>query len=298
VRLCFDAADRGAGVDDALEVSLDTDGSFDAVRTDAGGPVANVDDLWVTTCLDLDVLDPAAADNPDLGVRLELSAGGAGDNLYLDGVVLEGWTASAVVAAPLVTTDFAGCDLGGWTASGDPTTCPSLGARDALGASEESWAITRSVDASTVCEDLTVGFALAAQGALAADTATLSVDAGGGPAAVWGSLGQPDAAGIYRTLSVNLSHRDPTVRFDPAVDLSFALGAATVGATVALDDVTVTGASCAAGAGTVTAAAPSRVVLGSYDVAVTSSARTRAYVSCTWSGQPAGSARAPIDFLP
>lgn len=298
VRLCFDMADRGAGADDALEVSLDTDGTFDAVHTDPGGPVANVDDLWVTTCLDLDALDPTAADNPDLGVRIELSAGGAGDNLYLDTVVLEGWPTGAVVPAPLVGTDFAACDLGGWSASGDPTTCPTLGARDALGASESSWSITRTIDASTVCEDLTVGFALAAQGALAADTTALSVDTGAGPFIAWGSLGQPDAAGIYRTLSVDLSHRDPNVRFDPAVELAFVVDAATVGATLALDDLAVTGSSCATGAGTVTASAPTRVVVGSYDVDVTSTARTRAYVSCTWAGQAAGAARGPVDFLP
>jgi len=298
VRLCFDSADVGAAADDLLEVLVDSDGTFDVVHTVAGGPAASADALWVTTCLDLDALDPVAAGNPDLGVTIQLTANGAGDNLYLDGVVLEGWAAGAVVAAPLVSTDFAACALGGWTASGDPTSCPSLGALDALGASEASWSLSRTIDASAVCEDLTVGFALAGQGALAADTSTLAFDSGAGSVTAWGSLGQPGAAGVYRALTVNLSHRDPAVRFDPTVDVSFALDAATVGATLAVDDLAVSGASCAPGTGVVTAAAPSRVVQGTYDVAVTSSARTRAYVACTWSGRPAPVARAPIDFLP
>ena len=302
VRLCFDTADVGASNNELFEVRVDTDGAFGAVHTETGGPVAAVDGLWVTTCLDLDVLDAAAADNPDLGIAIEMRASGVADNLYLDNVVLEGWPDGAVVSAALATADFAACALGGWTASGDPVECPVAGGalvgRDALAASSTAWSIARDMDASGVCEDLVASFQLAAEGAAVADTALLSFDAGGGPVAAWGSLGQPDAAGTLRTVTVNLSHQDPDVRFSPAVGLTMDLDASTLGARLVLDDVTVSGATCSPGTGVVTASAPTAAGGGSYDLRVVSTARTRAYVACGWGGLPASTERAAVDFAP
>ncbi|MBI5162211.1 MAG: hypothetical protein HY996_12495 [Micrococcales bacterium] len=302
VRLCFDAADRAAGANDTIEVRIDSDGSFDAIHTLIGGPVAGVDDLWVTTCLALEDLEPAAADNPDLGVRFAVATSGADDNVYLDSIVLEGWRAGAITSAPIATTDFAACALGAWTPSGDAVECPVAGGalvgREAIAAETAVWSLAQDVDASAVCEDLTLEFQLAAENALAADTTLVSYDAGAGSLAAWGSLGQPDAAGTLRTIVVNLSHRDPDLRFSPAVGLELDVVAATAGARLGIDDLTVSGATCAPGTGVVTAAAPAPAGGGSYDVAVTANARTRAYVACGWGGRPATGDRAAIDFGP
>jgi hypothetical protein len=302
VRLCFDLADRGAGADDSVEVRIDTDGTFDVVFQDTAGPIDGVDDAWVTTCLDLTDLDPAAAENADLGIALAVDAAGAGGDLYLDGIALDGWTDGTVTPATVSSTDFSGCDLVGWTASGDPIACPvaagALAGRDALAATGASWSLAGTVDGTAVCEDLVASFQLAGEGALAADTATLTFDRGAGPVTAWGSVGQPDAAGTLRQIVVNLSHRDADLRFTPVVDLSLALAASSPGATLVLDDVTVTGSTCAPGTDVVTAEAPARVAAGTYDVAVTSTARTRAYVSCAWDGRPTSSGRAAIDFSP
>src|SRR6185503_18651692 len=137
---------------------------------------------------------------------------GLDDVLYLDHVVLEGWVDGALVAATLATDAFTACDLGDWAATGDVPGCPvasgALTGQDALTADGSAWTIAQTFDASTICEDLTVAFRYGGEAATALDTALLSFDPGSGSATPWGAVGQPDAAGVLRTFSVNLSQQD------------------------------------------------------------------------------------------
>lgn len=301
LRLCFDYADDNAGPNDTLLVELDTGGSFDTVFDDDSGPVSDVDDTWTTFCLDLVAIDAAAADNPQLGVRIRASAQGADDNVYLDRVVLEGWRAEAVTFTTFSTDEFAACDLGGWSASGDAVGCPVVGGpfdgAEAAFASSSAWSLSRTLDSSTICEDLTVSFDYGTDGATASDSIAVAFDPGGGPVVASAAQGSPGPEGLLQRYAVNLAHVDSAVRFDPDVEVRLTADA-TGGGTLVVDDFEASGATCGSGEAVLTIGDPVDAGGGRFDVSVVASARTRAYVTCAWDDRPDLRDRASIDFLP
>ncbi|MBI2894924.1 MAG: hypothetical protein HYY06_15315 [Deltaproteobacteria bacterium] len=301
LRLCFDYADDNAGPNDSLAIELDADGSFDEIFDDDGGPVVEVDDTWSTFCLDLVDIDPRAADNPALGVRIRATAQGADDNVYLDRLVLEGWQADSVTFGTLSTDDFAGCDLGSWSATGDPVGCPVAGGpfdgADAVFASSSAWSLSRPLDASTACEDLTVSFAYGTDGATGSDSIGVGFRADGGPFVLaWATLGPPGPEGILQRYAVDLAHVDPAVRFDPEVEVEVSANAG--GGTVVVDDFEASGATCGPGDAVLAIAGPSDAGGGQYDLTVASQLRTRAYLTCEWDDRAELRDRATIDFVP
>jgi hypothetical protein len=182
--------------------------------------------------------------------------------------------------------------------AGDAVGCPvvagPLAGQDALFASGSSWTLATTLDASSICEDLTLTFDYATDGARAGDSGSLSF---GEPLQLaWAAYGAPAAEGVFQRVSVDLAHRNPELRFDADVEVSFALVSGQ--GTLLVDDVEASGATCAAGDASVTIRGPTDVGSGLYDVAVVSAIRTRTYLTCSWDARAALRHRAAIDFLP
>jgi hypothetical protein len=299
VRLCFDYADYQMGGGDSLTVSIDTGAGWSPVWTDTGGPMVGVDRNWVTICLDLDAEDPLAADNPTLGIRFEQVVDNA--ELYLDNIMVDAWNAADLThPGRVVDDDFGACDLGGWVASGDPVVCPlargpEVG-RDALEATNDTWTIDRTIDLSDRCEDVQVGFSPGSSGADSNDRARLTFDRGGGDVVAWASYHLSTSGGLLAPLVVNLSHLDPSVRFQAGLGVGFSQVAQGLGDSLFVDDVWVDGASCESGDDFYTLGAPADAGGGSYTIALSSPARSTGYLECSWDGRAGVAARDQIVF--
>lgn len=305
VRLCFDHADNLGSGADYIQALVDTGAGFTQIYFEPGSPAAGSgsDNVWHTLCFDLDTLMPASADNPDLGIRLTGFSGGAGRNEYLDRVALDAWDSGYVLfPAAIVSSDFAGCSTAGWAVGGPGAPiCNVVGGafngRAALEADNNDWTLSRDVDASDLCEDIWVNFTTGVSGTDANDVFELSYDPGGGYSVVWSYGARPTQDGVATGITFSLSHRDPDVRFDPALGVRFRLDSNGGLDSMILDDVVIRGATCEPGDDLVSIDAPFDAGGGDYTFDVTSDVQTSAFVECTWDGRAATSERARVEIL-
>lgn len=298
VRMCFRVLGVDTGNDDVVSVEIDTGGGFDEVWSRAGGPFANTD--WVSTvfCVDLVAADPAAADNPALGVRLSVDTSLSITDI--DDIAIDGWHSSTIAYPGRVTSnDFAGCALGGWVPGGDGIACPGTVDEntgvDVVEVNDAYSELAQVIDLSDRCDDIRVGFGSSADGGFwPRDYTDLYVDYGAGDDLIWGAAagGRPDS---FQAVELVLSHRIPEVRFQSAVAFRYELAAGAAGATQWLDDIWIDGATCGSGAGIVDLAAVAPRA-GGAQVAVSADVQATAYVSCTWDGRVSPKAHAPIVF--
>lgn len=293
VRMCFRMQDVDMAPRDSVAIELDVGVGWNEVWSHGGGPFEGVDYLATTLCVDLDALEPAAADNPNLGVRFVVDTSFA--LAIIDDIAIDAWD-SATIAYPgrVASSDFAGCDLDGWVAGGDGVDCPgTIGANaglDVLQVNDATSDLTRTFDLSDRCDDIRVGLSTAAHGGFwPRDHTTLFSDRGEGDVQLFngGAGSRPNDTFFASELVV--SHRDPDVRFQPAVTLRFEVEAGAAGATQFLDDVWVDGATCGSGDAILTLGPIVPAGGGNATLTVSSPVQTTAYVGCTW-----GAAGTPI----
>ncbi|MBI2893123.1 MAG: hypothetical protein HYY06_06190 [Deltaproteobacteria bacterium] len=293
VRLCFDYADLGAALDDWIRVLLDTGLGYQIEWADPVGPIGSSDLTWVTTCLDLVELAPAAADNDNLGVMFEVDVGGGNSTIFLDNVMLDAWDSDFIGRpGPVSIAGFAGCDLGGWVPGVVEPVCPiSGGANDgveALEADDAAWRISQTFDVSDRCDDIAVGFSYGTRNVTPPmnedDFGSLSYDFGLGETVVWGALGRTGPNDAFNSFVVFLSHLDPEVRFQPALELTFDLVATDPDNNLYLDDLVVDGVTCESGDNHFTIDGPADVGGGQYSISISSPTQATAYLSCEWAG--------------
>jgi hypothetical protein len=293
VRLCFDQADYGADGNVRLAVLLDTGGAWGEVYADTEGPIPGVDWTWLPTCLDLDDLELLVADAESVGVRIVASSGGNNKDLFLDNVALDAWSSAHVTFPEPAVDDFAACGLGAWVVtSQEQPTCPiSFGESDvdALAAQDSAWTMRRQVDASAICDDVRISFRYGTHGATAEDSLRLlfDEDGGGGGAVAWANWGTVLPNDEMASIEVNLSHLSPTVRWNPAIDVTVRLESTDTNATLVLDDSSVGGALCGPADGVVTLGPLEDADQdGDVDFSVSSGVQTTAHLSCTLRGRP------------
>jgi hypothetical protein len=300
VRLCFDYADEDGDEDTTLEVLIASDvaaGNWIRAARIAGDNMQEGDDTWFRHCYDLDAVDGAAADNAALGLSLVAHSSGGGKNLYVDNVAVDAWDSDFVSwGAPVLETTFGGCDLGGWQAEG-AAACPDGGA-EVFQADGGSGTLSRDVDLGELCDDVRLQFVYGTGGAGERDLLELYYDPDPvvGDLLAWSNRGKLNPDESSTTIEVGLSHRDPTIRWNPALGLRFVLSSSDAGKLVWIDDVVVDGATCASGAGVVQIGAPQDSEAGLYRFGVQAEVQTSADVTCTWDGRTDVSDRARIAF--
>lgn len=300
VRLCYELLDVGMGGNDEIEISIDTGLFWSQASLHTGGPFSQAD--WVSTvlCTDLVEADPAAADNPSLGIRFDANL--SATIVAIDDLAIDAWD-SAYVDHPgrIVDDHFADCDLGGWTEAGDGIVCPTdIGFNfdvDALEANDAAVAIFQVIDLSDRCDDLQIGFSTAAhEGFWPRDYTSLHVDRGAGNTLMWEAEAGSRNNDTFLDPEVVLSHVDPDLRFQPAVTFRFDMNAGANGVSQWLDDVWIDGATCRSGDALLTIGAPIDAGAGVASVTVTSPVQTTAYLECTWAGVDATAMPEPVVF--
>lgn len=298
VRLCFRHLGVDMGENDGVEVWVDAGAGFREVFTQMGGPFPDTNWVSSTVCANLHELEPAAADNDDVGIRIAVETTLC--MAALDDIVIEGWDSSTVdYPGRVASSDFTGCDLDGWVENGDPIACPGAvgnnAGADLVEVNDGLSTLERVMDLADRCDDIWVGFSTQVDGGFfPRDHTELNVEPGGGGDEVWlASVGdRPDE---LQPIELVLTHRSDEVRYAPAVTFTFELEAGAANATQWLDDVWVDGATCSNGDGILTVS-PVRDVLFNPSVDVSSEVQATADVECVFDGRAATRARGPIRF--
>ncbi|MBI2897670.1 MAG: hypothetical protein HYY06_29190 [Deltaproteobacteria bacterium] len=300
VRLCFDYADRDAEETDTLAVEIDTGGGWQTIWSDGGGPVPDVDLHWQNVCLDLTAADPLAAGNAALQIRF--SADVSGGRLYLDNVTIDAWDAGTVTwPGRVFSDDFGGCELGGWSIDEGEPSCPiAMGVnagREALEVTNDDLSLSRTVDLSSRCDDVRMGFAFGTRQHGNDHGLHVSYLRGGGGRSelLWSSYRGLENAEALVAFETSVSSVHPQARFDGDLGLEVRLEGGS--GSLYLDDVWLDGAECQSGDGRLNVSEP--VVSdnsGAYAVTVTSAERATGYLECTWAGRAASAGRAQILF--
>lgn len=301
VRLCFDLAHEDSLEPSILAVELNAAGVWAEAWSSVVLPF--VEESWRNVCLDLAALEPLAAGNPVLGVRFVPHSGRDGQqqldrDLYLDNVAIDAWRSSTVTwPGRVFTSDFAGCDVDGWTLEGD-MICPvgALPGIDAVGAGDGSFTISRDLDLRARCDGLRLGFSVLSSQADGGDIAQVTLDLGAGPQRLWGVEAGPEPTGQLHPFEVSVSHVAPAARFGPSVALAMQAEARNLSHAMAIDDVWFDGASCEADPAIVSAAELEAQEPGNWSVAVSGTARATAYLQCAWDGRPDTIATDTVQF--
>ena len=298
-RLCFDVA---SGNDNELGLSLELNASGvwnEIWSQDAPGAGRN---SWQLVCLDLVAFDPLAAGNPSVGVRFRGNQqGNWGGDVYLDDIAIDGWVERTIARpGPVVSDDFAACALADWSVQGDAPDCPFTSGllvdQEALGARNSSWTIARDVDLFDRCDDVRVGFSLAAHGPDDNERLRVRVDQGPGLQLVWGLERGPRPDDVFAPFEIPLSTIDPAVRFASPLNLSLQVDSQTASDSLMLDDVWVDGAQCLPAEDLVVAAAPVLQEPGLWSLDVAGTARGTAHVHCIWDGRANVTARRTVQY--
>ncbi|MBI5479777.1 MAG: hypothetical protein HY906_13015 [Deltaproteobacteria bacterium] len=317
VRLCFKYAAKAAAATDGVSVYLNTGGGFPPLATpnwsDGGGPTASPNPNYIPTCLDLDALSPAAANNPSLGIRIRVTSGGAG-RVAIDDVSVSGWQSSYVSFSTVFSDGFGtvACDLSQWVVTGSPT-CPidegPLLGTVALEVENAAWSIATTVNASSLCDDVRVGFRHGTRAPNLNERMVLEFNAGAGFAEAFRAERDISPSGTFFDFaqctsttigcSVSLSNLSASAAFNPSLGLRYTLSSNDANREVYLDDVSVAGAVCGSGDAYLTLGPLLDVGGGNYTIEVRSPAQTTAHLVCTWdSASPPVTARARIVFVP
>ncbi len=213
--VCFDLAGSQASADSGLLVYVeDGQNASQQIFCNNGMPSAGANDFFYTYCVDL----PGwAAGSPDTLLTFIMHSNGAGEALYLDNISVRAWGGGcARDVVSLLDDDFAGCDTSAWTVTGN-TTCVGSGCSNQNGWEPGVYGdggpieLQTTLDASAADGEVVVCLRIGSDQPGAADSLTLSYNAGDGYQTAWQQEGSLGADGTCREVCVNLSDRDPAV---------------------------------------------------------------------------------------
>lgn len=239
------------------------------------------------------------ADNPALVVTFIAHSENAGEALFLDDVVVRGWSSSCTPSrTTLFTEDFSTCSTGsdiadgwnGWSVTAAAATlqclteCSSnvaLGMRSAV-------TMSHAVDTTAVDGDVRLCFDVGDRAADAGEWITVSFDAGTGWQEAWRWDDDLGTDGSCASVCVVLSDIDPAVALNPDLVIRFELVSNHVNDHLYIDDVLVDGATfCPAGsAASISGLADLGGGSYSFDLVDDAAAPMGAAARCSWDTPP------------
>jgi hypothetical protein len=301
LEICLSIASDSATSNDGILIYAEDPGHGAQVFCQMGSPVWGAVDLEWPYCAPL----PSwAEDNPDLTLTIIAHSHDDRDVLYVDDVVVKGWTDSCTPSRSTVfTEDFDPCPVtdpipsgwNGWTIStvppGDGPACLTVctgGSAGGVRAENEQLSMSHVVDTSAVDGDVRLCFFVGDDHSDAGEWISVWMDAGGGTTEVWYWDTQWGTDGACGKVCVGLSDVDPRAARNPGLVVGFTIASNSTGDRVFIDDVVVDGAVYCAGTGSVTAGPISEVGGGLYSFPLTDVAGVPmgATAVCTWDTPP------------
>ncbi len=297
IEVCFNTAHDGATDNDGILLTAEDSTHSAQVFCQMGPPVFNAPiDLEWPSCV---TLPGWAADNPALVLRFVMHSHDDDDRLYLDDVVVRGWPSACTPSRSVaLEEDFDPCTsiLGdgwnGWTVTGAPD-CRDMctgGSPGAARANNETWSLSRTVDASSLDGDVRLCFAAGDLGALSSsDRIQVELDAGSGWREAWYWERNWVTGGSCTEICLNLTDLDPASARNPGLRIRFTVQSSDIDSYVYIDDIVLDGAVFCDGTGSAGAGAVSDVGGGSYSLDLSDTAGTQMWAEliCSWDSPPA-----------
>jgi hypothetical protein len=298
LELCFRIGDDRATDNDGILVYAIDPTHSEQVFCLEGPPVAgNVDFVEWPYCVDLSATWPWVEDNANLTLLFIAHSHDDNDVLFLDDVVLRGWSDTCTPTRTTVfTEDFDPCPgtdpipdgWNGWSIVGGPS-CDSVctgGSAGGAVSSSGTWTMTHGVDTSTIDGDVTLCFDVGDDDSDGNEYIQVLFDAadGSGWQEAWYWEDEWGTDGACRRVCLHLSDIDRDAARNPDLRIRFEVYSDSSSRLVFIDDVVVDGAVYCDGSGSVGTSSLTERSGGNYDFALSDDAGVPmgAYAVCTW----------------
>ncbi|MBW2263696.1 MAG: hypothetical protein JRG91_17165 [Deltaproteobacteria bacterium] len=305
LELCFRIADLNATDNDGILVYAIDSTHYDQVFCLEGPPVTGatpVNNVEWPYCVDLSTTWPWVENIPDLTIMFIAHSHDDRDVLFLDDIVLRGWSSTCTPTRSVAFTEnFDPCPgsspipdgWNGWTITGGGPLCLDVctgGSAGGAVVNDDQWTMTHAVDTSGLDGDVRLCFDVGDFNSDWNEWISVQFDTGTGSGFVeaWYWENEWGTDGACSNVCLHLSDMDEDAARNPNLQIRFQLSSNQPGEVVFIDDIVVDGAVYCDGTGSVSTSTMTDTGGGGYsfDLSDDAGVPMGAYAVCSWDTPP------------